>query len=150
MHIIKDENGNVLAHGHEHEDCGCGHDHGHEHEDCGCGHDHEHEHEDCGCGHDHTHEHEDCGCGHDHGHSHDHASCGCGGDCGQPKNENAALLTYMLQHNEHHAVELDQMAAKLAQSGMEEAAGHIRKAVEEFQKGNMYLSVALSVVKEAQ
>lgn len=32
---------------------------GHDHEDCGCGHDHEdsHDHEDCGCGHDHSHEH---------------------------------------------------------------------------------------------
>lgn len=121
MHIVKDENGNVIAHGHEHH---------HEHEAC-----------DCGCGHSHEHEHH-----HDHG----SCGCGCGGDCAQPKNENEALLTYMLQHNEHHAVELDQMAAKLAESGMAEAAAHIRKAVEEFQKGNMYLSVALSVVKEAQ
>ena len=29
------------------------------------------------------------------------------------KKENIALLTYMLQHNEHHAAELDQMADKL-------------------------------------
>ena len=29
------------------------------------------------------------------------------------KNETVALLTYMLQHNEHHAAELDQMADNL-------------------------------------
>ena len=59
-----------------------------------------------------------------------------------------ALLTYMLQHNEHHAAELDQMADKLRKAGMDTAAEQIRKAVDEFQKGNLYLSVALATVKE--
>mgnify|MGYP000552707371 CR=1 FL=1 len=62
--------------------------------------------------------------------------------------ENIALLTYMLQHNEHHAAELDQMADKLRKAGMDTAAEQIRKAVDEFQKGNLYLSVALATVKE--
>ena len=65
-----------------------------------------------------------------------------------PKKENIALLTYMLQHNEHHAAELDQMADKLRKAGMDTAAEQIRKAVDEFQKGNLYLSVALATVKE--
>ena len=68
----------------------------------------------------HTHEHTH-GEGHDHGHSHANHACDtahCGscseGDC---KNETLALLTYMLQHNEHHAQELDQMADNLAKMG---------------------------------
>ena len=87
MHLIKDENGNLIHHGHEHS-------HEHTHED-GVKHTHTHSHE-AGEGHEHTH---DEGCGHTH--------CGSceGGDC---KNETVALLTYMLQHNEHHAAELDQ------------------------------------------
>ena len=85
----------------------------------------------CPHGHEHSHE---------HGHAHTHDGVcqeGCGGcEPHDPKKENIALLTYMLQHNEHHAAELDQMADKL------------RKAVDEFQKGNLYLSVALATVKE--
>lgn len=104
------------------------------------------------CPHEHSHTHGD---GHAHNHVHD-ASCpsDCGNDCNgcgehDPKKENLALLTYMLQHNEHHAAELDQMAEKLRAAGMEKAAEQIRKAVDEFQKGNLYLSVALANVKES-
>ena len=119
--------------------CGCGgHDHGHEH--------HHHDHE-CGCGHDH-HDHE-CGCGHDHGHDHHHHHEGCGCGCGghdQP-DENVAILTYMLDHNRHHALELKEIAAHLRTVGKEEAAAQIEKGVEDFEKGNMRLSIALSLVK---
>lgn len=90
MHLIKDENGNLVQHGHEHT-------HEHTHAD-GVSHTHAHTHEGSE-GHDHTHtDEQNCGTG-----------CGScqGGDC---KNETVALLTYMLQHNEHHAAELDQMA----------------------------------------
>ena len=52
--------------------------------------------------HDHHHEGEDCG----------HACNACGSE-EKCKDENLALLTYMLQHNEHHAAELDEMADKL-------------------------------------
>ena len=123
----------------EHCSCGCGgHDHGHEH--------HHHDH-DCGCGHDH-HDHE-CGCGHDHGHDHHHHHEGCGCGCGghdQP-DENVAILTYMLDHNRHHALELKEIAAHLRTVGKEEAAAQIEKGVEDFEKGNMRLSIALSLVK---
>ena len=123
----------------EHCTCGCGgHDHGHEH--------HHHDH-DCGCGHDH-HDHE-CGCGHDHGHDHHHHHEGCGCGCGghdQP-DENVAILTYMLDHNRHHALELKEIAAHLRTVGKEEAAAQIEKGVEDFEKGNMRLSIALSLVK---
>lgn len=108
MHLIKDENGNVMPHGHE-----AAHEHVH--------HDHSH-----GCG-------QDC-------------ASGCqGGDCTK---ETVALLTYMLDHNQHHAAELDQMADNLQKLGMDAAAKQIKDAVSDFQKGNMRLSLALTTVKE--
>lgn len=126
MHMIKDENGNLLPHGHVHE-----HAHGHEEE-----HTHDHEH-----AHDHTH-------AHDHSHGHCHENCGsCNSNC-DPKKEAQALLTYMLQHNEHHAAELDQMAANLSKLGLDDSAKQIREAVSDFQKGNMRLSLALTLMKE--
>lgn len=118
MHLIKDENGNVMPHSHDHEG-------GHHHD------------------HDHSHEH---GCGHHHDHSHEH--CGsCEGEHGC-KNETVALLTYMLQHNEHHAAELEQMAENLKKLGMDTAAKTIMEGVSDFQKGNMRLGLALTLVKE--
>ena len=123
----------------EHCSCGCGgHDHGHEH--------HHHDH-DCGCGHDH-HDHE-CGCGHDHGHDHHHHHEGCGCGCGghEQQDENVAVLAYMLDHNKHHALELKEIAKHLREVGKDEAAAQIVKGVEDFEKGNMRLSIALSLVK---
>ncbi len=129
MHLIKDENGNLVRHGHAHT-------HEHTHAD-GVTHSHTHEHS---AGDDHNHEHgESCG------HSHEHCGSCSGGDC---KNETVALLTYMLQHNEHHAAELDQMAENLKKMGMEAAAGTIKEGVADFQKGNMRLGLALTLVKE--
>ncbi len=115
----------------------------------GMRHTHEHTHED---GMTHTHEHTHDGTeGHDHGHSHADMpvilliAAGSEGDC---KNETLALLTYMLQHNEHHAHELDQMADNLAKMGMDAACKTIKEAVSDFQKGNMRLGLALTLVKE--
>lgn len=127
----------------EHCACGCG-GHGHDHE-----HHHHHDHECCG-GHDH-HDHECCG-GHDHGHHHHHDhdhECGCGCGCGghEQVDENVAILTYMLDHNKHHALELKEIAAHLRSVGKDEAAAQIEKGVEDFEKGNMRLSIALSLVK---
>lgn len=144
MHLIHDENGNLCAHAHDHEHV---HQHTYEHSHV---HSHEHGHED---EHEHTHEH------HDHAHhTHEHGGCaeGCGG-CGGHTHEHThepasgdkltALLDYMLKHNEHHAAELDQVAAKLRAEGKDAAAEQIKKAVDEYQKGNLYLSLALSLVK---
>lgn len=122
MHIVDGEHG----HGHCHE-----HTHTHTHE-------HTHDHEHCHS-HEHTHEAE---------HSHEH--CGsCGGNCSQekPGSEQEALLSYMLDHNKHHAAELLDVAKKFRETGKEEVAVQIEKAVENFDKGNMYLSLALSLVK---
>ena len=135
----------------EHCTCGCGgHAHSHEHTHTHTHeHDHDHTHDhthDCSCGHDHGHDH-DCGCGHDHGHHHHHEGCGCG--CGEHEmpDENVAILTYMLEHNKHHALELKEIAAHLRTVGKDEAAAQIEKSVEDFEKGNMRLSIALSLVK---
>ena len=132
MHLIKDENGNVMPHNHRD-----GHTHEHTH-DHSVTHTHEHSH---GEGHEHDHEHSH-GCGHSHECG---SSCGSSGEC---KNETVALLSYMLDHNEHHAAELDQMAENLQKLGMDAAAKQIREAVSDFQKGNLRLSLALTTVKE--
>ena len=131
MHLIKDENGNLIQHGHEHT-------HEHTHAD-GVTHSHAHSHH-AGQEEVHAHSHGNDSCG-------DHEHCGAcsGGDC---KNETVALLTYMLQHNEHHAAELDQMAANLEKMGMSAAAKTIKEGVADFQKGNMRLGLALTLVKE--
>ena len=123
MHLIKDENGNLVHHGHEHTP----------------EHSHEHTHAD-GVTHTHSyaHSHGDCG-------STDHCGSCEGGDC---KKETVALLTYMLQHNEHHAAELDQMADNLEKMGLSSSAKTIKEAVADFQKGNMRLGLALTLVKE--
>ena len=127
MHLIKDENGNLVQHGHADS---------HEHT-------HEHTH-DNGVTHSHSHSHAE---GDSHCHTHGDGHCGSceSGDC---KNETVALLTYMLQHNEHHAAELDQMADNLAKMGMDAAAKAIKESVSDFQKGNMRLGLALTLVKE--
>ena len=134
MHLIHDENGNLCVHSHDHE---------HVHTDT-----YEHTHT-----HSHEHGHED---EHDHEHSHTHSGCesgcsGCGGHTHEePQGDKlVALLDYMLKHNEHHAAELDQVAEKLRSAGKGAAADQLRKAVDEFQKGNLYLNLALSLVKES-
>lgn len=137
MHLIQDENGNVCPHSHEHTHT---HTHTYEHTHA---HSHEHGHEE---EHAHTHGEEPCekgcsGCG---GHEHSHGTAEPVSD----QDKMAALLDYMLKHNEHHAAELDQMAGKLQSSGKTAAAEQLKKAVDEFQKGNLYLSLALSSVKE--
>lgn len=53
-----------------------------------------------------------------------------------------------LQHNEHHAAELDQMADNLQKMGLDNSAKTIKEAVADFQKGNMRLGLALTLVKE--
>lgn len=117
----------------EHCHCGCN-EHAHEHE-----HSHEHDHEECGGGGGHTH-------GHEHHHEH-HEGCGCGGHDHEMPDEDVAVLSYMLDHNKHHALELKEIAAHLREVGKDEAAAQIDKGVEDFEKGNMRLSIALSLVK---
>lgn len=134
MHLIKDENGNLIQHGHEHV-----HEHTHEHTHAdGVTHSHAHTHESGG---EHVHSHGE-GCQE---HTHEHCGSCQEGDC---KKETIALLTYMLQHNEHHAQELDQMAENLDKMGLAASAKAICDAVADFQKSNMRLGLALTLVKE--
>lgn len=137
MHLIQDENGNLCPHTHEHEHT---HQHTYEHSHP---HSHEHGHEE-----EHNHSHDEAGCT-SCGHTHGDESCGgCGHSHEEPQGDRlTALIDYMLKHNEHHAAELDGVAAKLREAGRDDAAEQIRKAVDEFQKGNMYLGLALSLVK---
>ena len=53
----------------------------------------------------------------------------------------------MLDHNKHHAAELLDVAKQFRDNGKEDVAVQIEKAVENFDKGNLYLSLALSMVK---
>jgi len=92
----------------------------------------------------HTHE-------HTHSHDHGHEHCGNCGGCGQkerPANEQEAILAYMLDHNRHHMAELLEIAKQFHAAGKDEAGVQLEKAAENFEKGNLYLSVALSLVKE--
>jgi len=86
-------------------------------------------------------EHSHCGCGgesHPHHHDHSHGE--------QYKDEDSAVLAYMLDHNKHHAQELAVIAKHLREQGKDDAAAQIEKGVEDFEKGNMRLSIALSLV----
>ncbi|MCC8137380.1 MAG: cobalt transporter [Clostridiales bacterium] len=111
MHLIQDENGNPVPHGHAHE-------HGGSHCPAADG-----THTHCGSCEEHLHE-------------------------DPPQDKMTAVLDYMLKHNEHHAAELDQVAEQFRANGKADAAEQIKKAVDEFQKGNLYLRLALSMVSE--
>ena len=63
------------------------------------------------------------------------------------KTEDTAVLAYMLDHNKHHARELAEIAKHLREQGKDDAAAQIEKGVEDFEKGNMRLSIALSLVQ---
>ncbi len=79
----------------------------------------------------HTHEHT-----HDHEHTHEvHAP-----------EETIALLTYMVDHNRHHADELHELAHSL--DG--EAQRRLHEAVDALRSGNEKLTEALRMLKEAR
>ncbi len=91
-------------------------------------HSHEHTHPGGTEPHTHPHTHE-----HDHEHTHD-----------APGDKTTALLQYMLDHNIHHAAELNDIAQQL--SG--EARHQLLHAVESFDQANGYLSAALELLKK--
>lgn len=90
-------------------------------------HDHKHGHE-----HPHTHPHE---------HSHEHEQLHAEGGAVSP--ETVAVLQYMLEHNVHHASELNDLAQQLTG----EARHQMLHAVEAFDQANGYLSAALELLK---
>ena len=91
---------------------------------------HEHEHD-----HDHAH--------HCHPHSHEHTG-------GKPMSheEVLALLTYMLDHNRHHADELHDICHMLEDAGKTEAAAALAEALHEYDHGNSKLEKALELAKQ--
>jgi len=100
--------------------------------------DHDH-HEHCHC-HDHEHTHDHCGCGHEH-HHHDHEHLHA--EHGEVSPQTVAVLKYMLDHNIHHAAELNDLAQQLTG----EAQHQMLHAVEAFDQANGYLSHALELLK---
>ena len=84
------------------------------------------------------HEHE-----HEHTHPHEHGAIPGFESLDQAE----ALMSYMLDHNRHHADELHEVGHKLAHSGKEEAAKLIHGAVDAFNKGNELLAKALEALK---
>ena len=85
--------------------------------------------------HSHEHTHPDGTAPHTHPHTHSHDLTG---------DKTAALLQYMLDHNIHHAAELNDIAQQL--SG--EAQHQLLHAVESFDQANGYLSAALEELKK--
>ena len=79
---------------------------------------------------------------HTHSHSHTHET--------PEASKSLALLTYMLEHNRHHAEELHDLAHSLSENGSSKAAELLHAAVEDFQQGNEKLAAALAALKEAE
>lgn len=75
-----------------------------------------------------------------HAHHHHHESSEAG--------KNLALLTYMLDHNRHHAEELHDLAHELTHDGKTAAAELLHEALELFNSGNDKLAAALAAAKE--
>ena len=93
-----------------------------------CSHNHEHTHAD---GTTHTHSHDQT---HSHDHDHQHHS----------PEEALALLSYMVQHNRHHAEELHELAHSLE----DEPAQLLHDAILDFNLGNEKLDEALKLLKD--
>ena len=84
------------------------------------------------------HEHE-----HEHTHPHEHGAISGFESMDQAE----ALMSYMLDHNRHHADELHEVGHKRAHTGKEEAAKLLHEAVDAFNRGNELLAKALEALK---
>ena len=87
--------------------------------------------------HAHTHEHD-----HSHAHhTHDHTHSSGASEADPAKQQ--ALLTYMLDHNKHHAEELHDLGHAIGG----QAGELIHSAVDAFEQGNNKLEQALNLLK---
>ncbi|MBQ9320920.1 MAG: hypothetical protein IJ239_00965 [Eubacterium sp.] len=93
-------------------------------------HAHHHNHE-----HDHTHPHV-------HGHAHDHDHADPSGTEG--KDKTLILLQYNVDHNTHHADELNGLIDAMRAAGRDEAAGLTEQAQDAFRRGSELLREALA------
>ena len=85
----------------------------------------------------HTHHHEHS---HDHEHVHHHKH--------NESNKDLALLKYMVEHNEHHAEEVADMARLLREAGQIQAAEELEAGVSDFKSGNLHLSKAYDLLNK--
>lgn len=79
---------------------------------------------------------------HDHDHEHGHEHCHSCGGCHReetPADKTIALLTYMVDHNRHHVMELEELAEEVEGA----AAEKIARAIETFCAANEQLTEAL-------
>lgn len=81
-------------------------------------------------------------------HAHTYAQGGSRLPDPQTPQQMAALLEQMLRHNQQQASVLDQFSSKLMDMDREASAMQLQKAADDFSKGNLYLSLALSLLKE--
>ncbi len=86
--------------------------------------------------HPHTHDHS-----HEHTHEHSHGGF-------ESIEQATALMTYMLDHNRHHAEELHDVCHKLEDMGKTAAAEKLGGALERYYEGNALLAEALKALKE--
>lgn len=86
--------------------------------------------------HPHTHD-------HTHEHSHEHSHGGF-----ESIEQATALMTYMLDHNRHHAEELHDVCHKLEDMGKAAAAEKLGAALEHYNEGNALLAEALKALGE--
>ncbi len=86
----------------------------------------------------HEHEHE-----HGHGHVHTHGPISAFDSIEQAE----ALMSYMLDHNRHHAEELHELAHDLSDEGRDAAAALLHEALELYEKGNEKLAQALDAAR---
>lgn len=59
-----------------------------------------------------------------------------------------ALMSYMLEHNRHHAEELHDLCHKLEAMGKGDAANLLDASVDDFRSGNAMLESALALLKK--
>lgn len=87
----------------------------------------------------HTHTHAD-------GHTHTHHDV----TAFESVEQATALVSYMLDHNRHHAEELHELTHKLVASGNVESAKLIDAALEKYYEGNEELAKGLELLKEGK
>ncbi len=83
---------------------------------------------------------------HGKGHTHTHVELAAFDSIDQA----IALMTFMLDHNEHHAEELHELSHKLEATGRVEAAVLTGKALDKYRAGNEELAAALQFLKEGK
>ncbi len=87
------------------------------------------------------HEHE-----HEHTHPHTHGPI----PAFESMEQAEALMSYMLDHNRHHAEELHEVCHKLEDMGKLAAAEKLGQALHEYYDGNELLAQALAALREAE